>query len=197
MSSYRRSKVPGGTYFFTARLHDPRSDLLLREIGHLRAAFRATKTRYPFTIDAIVILPSVIHTVWTLPDDDANYSVRWSMLKGLFSKGLPMPQTRTATQIKRNEKGIWQRRFWEHLIRDQQDFRAHVAYVHAAPVQTGLVSHATRWPHSSVHRAGGHSVPQTVMPGCATSAPQAQLTGLALPHMQRDTNIDHKHVASS
>ncbi|MEP4197394.1 MAG: transposase [Aliishimia sp.] len=183
MAIYTRYKQPGGTYFFTARLHDPSSDLLIREVGHLRAATRATKARYPFSIDAIVILPSAIHTIWTLPEGDADYSTRWSMLKALFSKGLPLPENRTQTQIKRNEKGIWQRRFWEHLIRDEDDFATHMSYVHQSPVQMGLVAQASQWQHSSIHR-NATKTQSRPLPNCSNAAPQAQLTGLNLPRVQ-------------
>lgn len=152
MSNSIRAKAPGGTYFFTARLHDRNSDLLVREIDCLRRAMRLTMSRHPFQIDAIVVLPAVIHTIWSLPPDDAEFSNRWGMLKSLFSRDLPAPAYRTQAQVKRGEKGIWQRRFWEHLIRDADDLAAHRQMIHSAPVQAGLVAHPGDWTWTSLHR---------------------------------------------
>ena len=152
MGNYKRRRVPGGTYFFTVHLQNRNSDLLVTQIDALRAATRTTMKRYPFRIDAIVVLPATIHTVWTLPAGDADYANRWSMLKSIFSRALPDPEQRTRTQIKRGEKGIWQRRFWEHVIRDADDFEHHKALVHNAPVTARLVRAPTDWPYSSIHR---------------------------------------------
>ena len=153
MSRYIRSRRPGATYFFTARLADRNSDLLVREIDRLRHVTRLTMDRYPMRIDAIAVLPSVIHTIWTLPPGDADFSNRWSMLKALFSRGLPAPPYRSPAQIRRGERGIWQRRFWEHCIRDADDLAQHVSMIHASPVQAGLCAHPADWLHSSIHRA--------------------------------------------
>ena len=155
MSNYRRLRVPGGTYFFTAHLADRRSELLVRDIDRLRQVVRQTMQRYPFRIDAIAVLPATIHTIWTLPEGDADFSNRWSMLKSLFSRDTAAPAFRTRAQVKRGEKGIWQRRFWEHLIRDAADFDAHVTLVHTAPQAAGLVDRAENWLHSSIHRRSG------------------------------------------
>lgn len=152
MSKYIRSQTPGATYFFTARLADRRSTLLTDEIDLLRRCVRETITRYPFVIDAIVILPAAIHTLWTLPAGDADFSTRWSFLKSQFSRALPIPSTRTATQCERTEKGIWQRRFWEHRIRSAHDLALHRTLIHTAPVHAGLVDRPSDWNWTSLHR---------------------------------------------
>ncbi|WP_299826897.1 transposase [uncultured Roseobacter sp.] len=152
MSKYIRSQTPGATYFFTARLADSRSTLLTDEVDLLRRCVRETITRYPFAIDAIVILPAAIHTLWTLPEGDANFSTRWSFLKSQFSHALPDPSARTKTQCARREKGIWQRRFWEHRIRSAHDLALHRTLIHTAPVQAGLVDRPSDWTWTSLHR---------------------------------------------
>lgn len=169
MPNYIRRRAPGGTYFFTARLADRNATLLVDEIDRLRAATRKTMARYPFQIDAIAVLPDVIHTIWTLPDGDANFSLRWRMLKSLFSKALPDPETRTPAQKLRRAKGIWQPRFWEHLIRDEQDFDRHLHMIHASPVQAGLCATPQAWPHSSVHRFAQTGTVPPVGPGHGAS----------------------------
>jgi len=152
MPNYLRRRIPGGTFFFTARLKDRSSDLLVREIERLRHAVRYTRETRPFYIDAIVVLPSAIHTIWTLPDSDTDYSKRWRTLKAQFTKDLPAPQKRSPSQIKRGEKGIWQSRFWEHHIRDARDLAAHRTFIYTVPVQEGFVARPTDWPYSSIHR---------------------------------------------
>ncbi|WP_187428716.1 REP-associated tyrosine transposase [Roseobacter fucihabitans] len=152
MSNYIRSKAPGAAYFFTAHLADRNSTLLTDEINLLRHAMRCTLQRYPFEIDAIVILPSTIHTIWHLSEGDADYSRRWSFLKSTFSRSLPVPEHRSALQKSRKEKGIWQRRFWEHKIRSAQDLALHRNLVHTAPVQRGFVATPSDWTWTSVHR---------------------------------------------
>ncbi len=153
MPEFRRRRVPGGTFFFTVRLQDRNSDLLIREVDRLRRATRATLARKPFQIDDIVILPSVIHTIWTLPEGDADFSNRWGMLRAVFSRGLPAPADRHPAALRRQEKGIWQRRFWEHHLRDADDIAAHRHMIYAAPVQAGLVARPSDWQWSSIHRA--------------------------------------------
>lgn len=149
MSNYRRRHVPGGTYFFTVRLQDPASDLLIREIDLLRHATRLCLKCLPFTIDAAVILPNKLHMIWTLPPGDAAYSARWRLIKSSFSRHLPAPHDAPATHLRRGEKGIWQRRFWEHVIRDSADFQLHMHVMAAAPVQAGLVGRPGAWPYAS------------------------------------------------
>ncbi|WP_296426678.1 transposase [Yoonia sp.] len=152
MSNYIRRFVPGGTFFFTARLQDPASDLLVRKIDLLRDATRLCQKRWPFIIDAAVVLPNAVHMIWTLPPDDAAYSIRWRMIKTTFSRHVPPATDRTTTQLRRGEKGIWQRRFWEHMIRDQADFQFHMHVIAAAPVHAGLVRAPGGWRFSTVQR---------------------------------------------
>lgn len=153
MPRYIRTRRPGGTYFFTARTARRGSDILVQEIDALRNAVRLTRARYPFEIDEIVVLGDVIHTLWTLPEGDSDYSVRWRMLKSLFSRACPAPEIGQSMKLRPGEKGIWQRRFWEHAIRDADDLAAHRRMIFSAPVQAGLVRRPTDWQHSSIHRA--------------------------------------------
>ena len=173
MTDYRRNRVPGGTYFFTVNLLDRRSDLLCRHIHALRDAVRHARARAAFHIDAWVVLPEHMHCVWTLPEGDADYSSRWRIIKAGFSKTLPRGEPRSASQVGKGERGIWQRRFWEHTIRDERDYAAHVDYVHFNPVRHGLVSEARDWPHSSFHLHVAHGVYRAEWAGGATEIPQA------------------------
>ena len=152
MTDYRRNRVPGGTYFFTVNLLDRRSDLLSRHIQDLRDAVRHARTCAAFHIDAWVVLPEHMHCVWTLPDGDADFSSRWQAIKAGFSKRLPPGEHWSASRVGKGERGIWQRRFWEHTIRDDRDYAVHVDYVHFNPVRHGLVSNVRDWPYSSFHR---------------------------------------------
>lgn len=152
MVDYRRNRVPGGTYFFTVNLLDRWSCLLVEHIDLLRESVRAVKRRRPFQIDAWVVLPDHLHAVWTLPDGDADYSGRWRSIKIAFAKGLPKTERRSPVRLAKGERGIWQRRFWEHTIRDDADYAAHVDYVHVNPLKHGLVERLADWPHSSFHR---------------------------------------------
>lgn len=153
MPDYRRNRIPGGTYFFTVNLLDRDSHLLTDHIDVLRRAVRDTRTRKPFHIDAWAVLPEHMHCVWTLPPGDTDYSGRWRAVKKAFSKAIETGERRSAVRQARNERGIWQRRFWEHTIRDDQDYANHVDYVHFNPVKHGLVSEPAAWPYSSFHRA--------------------------------------------
>ena len=139
MSNYRRVFVPGGRWFFTVNLLDRRSRLLTDKIDLFREAVRDAKHRYPFEIDAIVVLPNHLHAIWTLPQNDNNFPQRWRWLKRYFSRGVDPPQFRTTSEKKRGDRGIWQRRYWEHLIRDERDFAAHVNYCYFNPVKHGLI----------------------------------------------------------
>ncbi|MEP3921039.1 transposase [Ascidiaceihabitans sp.] len=163
MSNYIRTHQPGAQLFFTVRLANRNGDLLVREIERLRHATRITHTRYPFEINEIVVLPAVIHTIWTLPPADSDFSTRWRMLKSQFSRGLPTPAHRDPVTIRRGEKGIWQRRFWEHHLKDADDYEAHRQMILKAPVQAGLVRRPQDWAYTSVHRAirRGEYDPQT------------------------------------
>jgi putative transposase len=150
---YRRNYVKGGTYFFTVNLLDRNKSLLVEHIDLLRESIRVVKFQRPFYIDAWVVLPDHLHAVLTLPDDDVDYSSRWREIKKRFSKSLPKTEFLTQTRKRKNERGIWQRRFWEHTIRDDNDYWHHVNYVHFNPLKHGLVTQVADWPYSSFHRA--------------------------------------------
>ncbi len=153
MTDYRRAWHPGGTYFFTVNLLQRRgNDLLTREITLLRAVVADVRRRHPFRIHGWVVLPDHLHCVIELPEDDADFAVRWRLIKMGFSKGLPKTEHRSATRQRRGERGIWQRRYWEHLIRDEADFQAHMDYVHINPLKHGLVTRVSDWPYSTFHR---------------------------------------------
>jgi putative transposase len=150
MVAYRRNFVAGGTFFFTVTLVDRRSSLLVDHIASLRAAFRATRKERPFSIDAVVILPEHLHIMFTLPSGDSDFSGRWRRIKSLFTRQV----VACGISIKRNDKGeytLWQRRFWEHTIRDEADFARHADYIHYNPVKHGLVPQVIQWPYSSFH----------------------------------------------
>src|SRR6516165_7912877 len=150
MVRYRRNFVPGGTFFFTLTLVDRNSRLLVDQVQTLRAAMRQTRSSHPFTIDAIVILPDHLHVIMTLPDEVADYSIRWSLIKRRFTDGL----MKSGTEVIRHANGepaLWQRRFWEHTIRGDEDFERHVDYIRFNPVRHGLVARVSDWPHSSFH----------------------------------------------
>ena len=150
MVSYRRNYIPGGTYFFTVTLADRNSDLLVRHIALLRSAFRTVKALRRFRIDAIVVLPEHLHAVLTLPPGDAGYPSRWKSIKARFTRAL-VAQGHALLCDDRGEYTLWQRRYWEHTIRDEADFRRHVDYIHFNPVKHGLAARVVDWPHSSFH----------------------------------------------
>jgi putative transposase len=124
MPNYRRNRVEGGSYFFTANLQDRRSDLLVTEIDALRKAVRTARARHPFHIDAWVVLPDHMHCLWTLPPGDIDFPIRWRTIKTTFSRAVPRPDERRASLVQKRETGISQRRDWEHTIRDDQDYAA-------------------------------------------------------------------------
>ncbi|MBD8526738.1 REP-associated tyrosine transposase [Pseudomarimonas arenosa] len=152
MPNYRRVWVPGGTYFFTVTLLERRRRLLVDEVDRLRWAFARTCARLPFAMVAIVVLPDHLHCVWRLPEADADNGARWQMIKSLFSRGIERDERRSARRTAKRERGIWQRRYWEHLIRDEGDLIRHVDYIHYNPVKHGYVSAVRDWPWSSFHR---------------------------------------------
>jgi len=159
MVSYRRARVPGGTYFFTLALHDRRSMLLVEHVDVLRHAFRLVLGSRPFTLPAIVILPDHLHAIWTLPPDDFDFPGRWKAIKSAFTRGVKSKGVRLHANPK-NEHALWQRRYWEHLIVNETDFSRHVDYIHANPVKHRLVRAARDWPWSSFH----HHVQQGLLP---------------------------------
>lgn len=151
MSRYIRPRVPGATVFFTLCLADRRSDALVSHVDTLREAVRQTRRERPFVIDAWVVLPDHLHCVWSLPECDADYSTRWSVIKARFSRALPH-EPRRPSHVRRREHGLWQRRFWEHHLRTPDDRAAAMAYCWANPVKHGLAGSPGEWPWSSWHR---------------------------------------------
>lgn len=172
MSTYRRTRIEGGSYFFTVTLADRASTLLIDRIEAVRKAFADTRRELPFRIDCVVVLPDHLHCIWTLPQGDSDFSSRWQRIKGRFSRACPEGEAVTASRRRKRERGIWHRRYWEHVLRDECDFSAHVDYIHWNPVKHGHVSRVSDWPHSSFHRFvregvlpidwGGQSMPTTV-----------------------------------
>ncbi len=151
MPNYVRPKLSGASVFFTVASVDRGSDLLVREVGRLRRAVGVARRKRPFQIDAWVVLPDHLHAVWTLPEGDRDFSTRLSAIKSAFSRGMAAGPLRES-HAKRREKGIWQRRFWEHHIRDEEDFSTHVRYCLLNPVKHGLATTPVEWPYSSIHR---------------------------------------------
>jgi putative transposase len=151
MPQYRRVKIEGSMFFFTVILADRSSRLLLDQIDHLRQVYRSVQLGRPFETVAICILPDHIHAIWALPENDADFSTRWNLIKGGFSRGVG-PRSRSPSKVRKREKGVWQRRYWEHAIRNDTDLERHVDYVHFNPVKHGHVSCVGDWPHSSFHR---------------------------------------------
>ncbi len=151
MPNYRRLFVPGGTYFFTVNLLDRSSDLLTREIGVLRNAWNYARERHPFETVAAVVLPDHLHCVWRLPEGDQDFPTRWRLIKTEFSRRLSHSADAIINRRK-GERGVWQRRFWEHVIRDDDDLERHVNYVHHNPVKHQYVADPDDWPHSTWRR---------------------------------------------
>lgn len=150
---YRRTWHKGGTYFFTVNcLQRKSNDCLVRHIDLLREVIAKVKQLHPFHIHAWVVLPEHMHCVIELPEGDADFAKRLMLIKMLFSRGMPKNEMRTKTRIERRERGIWQRRYWEHLIRDEKDYQAHMDYVHINPVKHGLVKQVKDWPYSTFHK---------------------------------------------
>jgi len=151
MVNYRRNFVPGGTFFFTITLADRRSSVLVDHVDLLRNALRMARHERPFIIDSIVILPDHLHAIFTLPPGDSDFSGRWRRIKGHFSNAL----IDASMQLKRRPNGglvLWQRRLWEHTVRDENDFVRHVDYIHFNPVKHAVVQRVRDWPYSSFHR---------------------------------------------
>jgi putative transposase len=157
MPEYRRSLIPGGTYFFTVVTYR-RLPIVVTEQARndLHWAWMDVKKRFPFTTKTIFLLPDHIHCIWPLPDGDANYSVRWKEIKRLFSKrylnSVGSYEFRCASREKRAEVTVWQRRFWEHTLQDENDLQRHFDYIHYNPVKHGLVQQVKDWQWSSFHR---------------------------------------------
>ena len=149
---YRQGNTKGGTYFFTVNLAERHSTLLVDNITALRGAFKKVMHDYPFVIDAVVILPEHCHAIWTLPKEDSDFSTRWRLIKFNFSQSLPKTERINVSRQHKSERGIWQRRFWEHQIRDDLDYIRHKDYVYYNPIKHGYVNRLIDWPYSSFHR---------------------------------------------
>jgi len=151
---YRRITAPGGTFFFTLVTFERRKifvdDLA---VDLLRQAFRSVLMKHPFKIEAAVVLPDHLHMLWSLPEGDSDYSTRWRLIKSTFTHhwGSAKDIPNTASRQIKGEQAVWQRRFWEHLIRDDLDWQRHVEYIHYNPVKHGLVRAPVEWRHSSFH----------------------------------------------
>ncbi|MEH6579612.1 MAG: transposase [Amphritea sp.] len=148
---YRRSNIAGGTYFFTVNLCNRNQGLLVDHAGLLRSSIARVKAHHPFIIDAMVVLPDHLHAIWTLPDGDNDFAMRWMLIKAGFSRGIAKEERISCSRKIKHERGIWQRRYWEHLIRDDNDYARHVDYIHFNPVKHGFVERASDWPFSSIH----------------------------------------------
>lgn len=152
---YRRARIEGGTYFFTVVTYKRMKILAQAEnVSILREAFKYVMQNHPFKIDAIVILPDHLHCIWTLPKDEQDYSTRWRLVKSYFSRKIDVryKNVSSASRIKKKEQAVWQRRYWEHIIRDENDFASHVEYIHYNPVKHGLVKAPGDWAYSSFNR---------------------------------------------
>lgn len=143
MSSFRPLVVPAARYFFTVRLKDPQSDLLTRHIVLLRHAVLVAQKCHPFAIENAVIMPSMLHMIWSMPSGDGDYGLRWQQIKTTFARHVPYKSRGRATP------GIWQRRYWEHPIQTAADHRFYADTIAQAPVEAGLVKQASDWPYSS------------------------------------------------
>lgn len=153
MRTYTRARIAGGVYFFTVNLAERRNnDLLVRHIAELREAFRRTRQDHPFVIDAIVILPEHLHCLWRLPMSDDDFPTRWRLIKARFSRYIAPEERISQSRRRKGERGLWQRRYWEHVIRDEEDYRRHLDYIHFNPVKHGHVLSVRDWPYSSFHR---------------------------------------------
>ena len=153
MPNYRRAKIPGATWFFTVNLLKRRNNnLLIEEISLLKDCIKKVYVSHPFEIVAWVVLPDHMHCTWKLPKGDADYATRWHLIKTHFSKTLAINEYRSPSRIKNAERGIWQRHYWEHWIRDEQDFQRHFDYIHRNPLKHGLVTRVADWPHSTFHK---------------------------------------------
>ena len=152
MPNYRRNRASGGCYFFTVNLLERhQNSLLIDEIELLRTVVKQVKDKHPFHIDGWVVLPEHMHFILTLPKSDDDYANRIRLIKNLFSRSIPKTEHRSSVRKRKNERGIWQRRYWEHTIRDDRDYAAHMDYLHYNPVKHGYVTQVIDWPYSSFH----------------------------------------------
>jgi putative transposase len=150
---YRRAKLAGGSYFFTINLAERSRVLRVDTIEILRNVVRAVRKNHPFDILAWVVLPDHLHAIWELPESDSDCATRWMLIKSGFSRGIPKGEWVRESRRKKGERGLWQRRFWEHLITGDGDLQRHMDYVHFNPVKHGYAKRAADWPYSSINRA--------------------------------------------
>ena len=159
MRTYKRIKIEGGCYFFTVVLAQRhKNNLLIQYVDNLRKAFKHIRQNHPFIIDAVVIMPDHLHCIWQLPEGDADFSTRWRLIKSHFSRSIKTEEDISKSRLRKNERGIWQRRFWEHVIRDDKDYARHVDYIHHNPVKHGYVDFVKDWKYSSLHRWGARGI---------------------------------------
>ena len=157
MPNYKRPKIAGGTYFITQVTHK-REPWLCTETARqaIKQAIKKVKKKYPFTIEAFILLPDHFHCIWTLPPEDADFSMRLRLIKSQvtrhYKQQTEIKQPINESRQKRKEKNLWQRRFWEHLIRDERDFQNHCDYIHYNPVKHGLCKTPQEWKYSTIHR---------------------------------------------
>jgi len=166
MRTYKRAYEDGGCYFFTVVTHGRKHLLTNKDaVERLRLALKQVMLKRPFKIDAIAVMPDHLHCIWTLPGKDHDFSTRWMIIKRFFSVGI------AAECNAQREKAVWQPRFWEHLIRDDEDWRRHMDYIHYNPVKHGYVQRPIEWEHSSFKKAveqglyennWGAAVPQSI-----------------------------------
>jgi len=152
---YRRTFVPGGSYFFTVVTEQRRPLLASADaVELLRHAFRKVRNKRPFKINAMVVLPDHLHCIWTLPPGDGDFATRWRLIKTWFSKhcNATLRSATNPARLAKKEQALWQHRYWEHLLRDQADFNRHMDYIHYNPVKHGYVAAAMDWPFSSLPR---------------------------------------------
>ena len=157
MADYRRAYSPGGTFFFTVVAHERQPFLCDADARtHLRGVMREAQRRWPFDIQALVLLPDHLHTIWTLPEGDSDFSRRWGWIKKTFTQrwitGEHEAGDVSESKSRRRRRGVWQVRFWEHQIRDERDMKAHFDYVHYNPVRHGLANCPHAWPYSTFHK---------------------------------------------
>lgn len=148
---YRRADIKGGSYFFTVNLAERNKTLLVDEIDAFRNSLNKVKREHPFILDAMVVMPEHCHAIFTLPENDNDFSTRWMLIKAGFSRQLPVQEKISSSRKSKGERGIWQRRYWEHCIRDELDFERHVNYIHNNPVKHGYVKRASDWQYSTIH----------------------------------------------
>jgi len=163
MPDYRRAFVPGGTFFFTVVTADRRPIFEDSQARHLlHHSLVQCRAAHPFTLAAMVLLPDHLHALWVLPEEDADFSRRWAAIKARFTHDFLAAggheTERSPSRIGRGSRGIWQRRFWEHLVRDDNDFAQHLDYIHYNPVKHALATCPHEWPHSTFQKWVGRAV---------------------------------------